>query len=168
VIGLALKGDKALAKALRALPNAIYNRVVRAANTKLMRPVLKAAKQRVPVEFGVLKESLGIKTKTFPKKGVIFTVVGARSGFHKPIGSEVKRKAEGRGAKPLKLTYVRSPTKYAHLVEFGHAGPHPAKAHPFVRPAWDGQRTSMIPRYRAMLRDGLDREVAKLKAKGEA
>jgi len=27
---------------------------------------------------------------------------------------------------------------HAHLVEYGHAGPHPAPPHPFVRPAWDG------------------------------
>jgi len=27
---------------------------------------------------------------------------------------------------------------HAHLVEYGHGGPHPAPAHPFVRPAWDG------------------------------
>lgn len=29
---------------------------------------------------------------------------------------------------------------HAHLVEFGHGGPHPAPPHPFVRPAWDGCR----------------------------
>ena len=29
---------------------------------------------------------------------------------------------------------------HAHLVEFGHAGPHPAPPHPFVRPAWDEMR----------------------------
>jgi HK97 gp10 family phage protein len=27
---------------------------------------------------------------------------------------------------------------HAHLVEYGHGGPHPAPPHPFVRPAWDG------------------------------
>ena len=26
---------------------------------------------------------------------------------------------------------------HAHLVEFGHGGPHPAPPHPFIRPAWD-------------------------------
>jgi len=26
---------------------------------------------------------------------------------------------------------------HAHLVEFGHGGPHPAPPHPFVRPSWD-------------------------------
>lgn len=29
--------------------------------------------------------------------------------------------------------YARAP--HAHLVEFGHGGPHPAPAHPFLRPA---------------------------------
>jgi HK97 gp10 family phage protein len=29
---------------------------------------------------------------------------------------------------------------HAHLVEYGHAGPHPAPPHPFVRPAWDESR----------------------------
>lgn len=26
---------------------------------------------------------------------------------------------------------------HAHLVEYGHGGPHPAPPHPFMRPAWD-------------------------------
>jgi HK97 gp10 family phage protein len=26
---------------------------------------------------------------------------------------------------------------HAHLVEYGHGGPHAAPAHPFFRPAWD-------------------------------
>jgi HK97 gp10 family phage protein len=174
MIGLAITGDKALAKALHKLPNAIYNRVIRGANNKLMRPVLKDAKRRAPVRFGLVKEALGIKTKTYPKKGVVFTAIGIRSGFHKAVGAEVKKKAgrgaggkfESRGVRTF--NYVLSPSKYAHLVELGHGGPYAASAHPFIRPAWDGQRMAMLPRYRLLLREGLDREVAKLKAKGGA
>lgn len=33
---------------------------------------------------------------------------------------------------------------HAHLVEFGHGGPHPAPAHPFVRPAWDSVKASVM------------------------
>ena len=172
MIGLALKGDKALAKALHALPNAVFNRVIRGANMKLMRPVLKRAKALAPVRFGLVKEALGIKTKTYPKKGVVFTAVGIRAGFHKAIGSEVKRKAiRGEGGKfqsagTKKFNYVLSPSKYAHLVELGHGGPMPAPAHPFVRPAWDGQRSAMLPRYKLLLKEGLEREAARLRAKG--
>lgn len=39
----------------------------------------------------------------------------------------------------------------AHLVEFGHGGPHPAPPHPFLRPAIDAIR-SLIPR---LVADGL-------------
>lgn len=167
MIGLRITGDKALAKALHKLPSAAYNRVVRPANTKVMRPVLKIARQLVPVQFGVLKESLGIKTKTYPKKGVVFTVVGPRIGFHVPIGKEIKRKAgRGEGGKfesrgVIKLNYVRSPTKYAHLVELGHGGPQPAEAKPFLRPAFDGQKATMLVRYKGLLRKGIEREAAR-------
>ncbi len=164
MIGLKISGDKALAKALHKLPTAAYNRVVKPANAKVMRPVLKVAKQLVPVEFGVLKESLGIKTKTYPKKGVVFTVVGPRIGFHVPIGKEIKKpsvrgaggKFESGGVKTL--NYVRSPTKYGHLVELGHGGPHPAAAHPYLRPAFDGQKATMLVRYIALIKQGMERE----------
>lgn len=33
---------------------------------------------------------------------------------------------------------------HAHLVEFGHGGPHPAPAHPFLRPAWDELRDKVL------------------------
>lgn len=170
MIGLAVKGDKKLAKALHKLPNGVYNRVVRGANGKLMRPVLRTAKQLVPVRYGLVKKALGIKTKTYPRKGVIFTAVGVRSGFHQPVGSQVKKKA-GRGeggrfqSKGVKVTNkVISPSKYAHLAELGHGGPHPAPAHPYIRPAWDGQRTAMLPKYALLLREGLAREAKRAAA----
>jgi HK97 gp10 family phage protein len=33
---------------------------------------------------------------------------------------------------------------HAHLVEFGHGGPHPAPAHPFMRPAWDSSKREVL------------------------
>ncbi len=157
MIALVLKGDKKLAKALHKLPNAAFNRVIRPANTKVMRPVLRAAKALVPVEYGVLKKSLGIKTKTYPKKGVVWTAIGPRVGFHLPIGNKVKL-ADGT---TRTFTYVRAPIKYAHLVELGHGGPYAAPAHPFLRPAFDGQKATMLAAYFAAVRKGLAREAAR-------
>jgi HK97 gp10 family phage protein len=34
----------------------------------------------------------------------------------------------------------RKKAPHAHLVEMGHGGPHPAPAHPFLRPAFDAFR----------------------------
>ena len=42
---------------------------------------------------------------------------------------------------------------HAHLVEFGHGGPHPAPPHPFVRPAWD----EMKERVKQDIKEGLKR-----------
>lgn len=51
--------------------------------------------------------------------------------------------APGKADLPSVIVGVdRKRAPHAHLVEFGHAGPHPASAHPFLRPAFDAMRTA--------------------------
>lgn len=38
----------------------------------------------------------------------------------------------------------RKKAPHAHLVEFGHGGPHPAGPHPFLRPALDAVRSAAV------------------------
>ena len=42
---------------------------------------------------------------------------------------------------------------YANPVEFGHGGPAPAPAHPFVRPAFDTKSNEAYDEMKAVLRD---------------
>jgi HK97 gp10 family phage protein len=44
---------------------------------------------------------------------------------------------------------------HAHLVEFGHGGPHPAPPHPFFRPAWDEMKSEV----RRNIEEGLKKAV---------
>ena len=44
---------------------------------------------------------------------------------------------------------------YANPVEFGHAGPAPAPAHPFVRPAFDTKSDEAYEEMKKVLRDEL-------------
>lgn len=44
---------------------------------------------------------------------------------------------------------------HAHLVEYGHGGPHPAPAHPFFRPAVD----EMMPKVQRNIEQGLKKTV---------
>ena len=46
---------------------------------------------------------------------------------------------------------------YANAVEFGHGGPAPAPAHPFVRPAYDTKADESYDIIRAGLRDAVSR-----------
>jgi len=46
---------------------------------------------------------------------------------------------------------------HAHLVEYGHGGPHPAKAHPFFRPAVNAAKPTMAVK----IVEGLQNLIAK-------
>ena len=46
---------------------------------------------------------------------------------------------------------------YANAVEWGHGGPAPAPAHPFVRPAYDTKSDESYDIIRARLRDAVSR-----------
>jgi HK97 gp10 family phage protein len=48
---------------------------------------------------------------------------------------------------------------HAHLVEFGHGGPHPAPAHPFFRPAWDSNKNQILQDVKQGLIDAVDQAV---------
>jgi HK97 gp10 family phage protein len=36
---------------------------------------------------------------------------------------------------------------HAHLIEFGHGGPRPAPAHPYLRPAFDAVKNQILERF---------------------
>lgn len=44
---------------------------------------------------------------------------------------------------------------HAHLVEYGHGGPHPAPPHPFIRPSFDKRADEAYDEMRRVLRDEL-------------
>ena len=46
-------------------------------------------------------------------------------------------------------------TYYPAYVEYGHAGPHPAPAHPFVRPAFDARADEAFDTIREGLKNAL-------------
>jgi HK97 gp10 family phage protein len=41
---------------------------------------------------------------------------------------------------PALVAINKNKAPHAHLVEYGHAGPHPAPPHPFFRPGWDANK----------------------------
>lgn len=107
---LAVSFDQAAAnKALQRLgilaedvPAKVFTKAVR----KSMQPTLKLARSLVPIRTGSLARSLTVLVKKYPRSGVIFGVLGARKRWY-----TIDRKGHK----------VR-PSKYIHLVEFGHSG----------------------------------------------
>lgn len=105
-----IEGFAEFQRKIEALPD----KMKRAELLKLLRrstkPTIAAAKRHVPKKSGRLQRSIGNitgKSKTYPNVLVGPRARGKHGGFH--------------GA----------------LVEFGHGGPSPAPAHPYMRPAID-------------------------------
>jgi HK97 gp10 family phage protein len=152
-----LRGDRALIKALDKLPAAMVRRVVRPGARKAIVPVNKDAKNRAKrvKRTGQLWRSIGIKQKSYTRRGVIWTAVGARSGYR--INTH-------------EFGWV-DPRKYSHLVEFGFmhrrgkVSARFVRPQPFLRPAFDGKRSQMKSILTAEVRKGIPREVEKARRK---
>lgn len=148
--------EKRLIRKLDRLPDKIFKRVVGAAASFAVTPVVKAAQSKAPKRTGRLAESIGKRRRQYNRAGVVIVVVGPRKGFVDPQTGE-------------------DPAKIGHLVEFGTA-PHtipgavvnidgrmvPATVHhpgargkPFLKPALHEQAQAVLVRYRSKLWKGI-------------
>jgi hypothetical protein len=119
--------------------------------------VLSKARDLAPRGLtGATLESLDFKTKVYKRKGIVFTIVGPTVGHRVKIAERRLRTRHWMSTKTMREVW-HDPVLTSHLVEKGHGGPHPAKAHPFLRPAAESQFPLMEGRYGAALRAEIDR-----------
>lgn len=71
------------------------------------------------------------------------------------IGNVVKHRSGGWSVQ-IGVRRGESGAAYANPVEYGHGGPHPAPAHPFVRPAFDEGKEEAYSRMKAVLSEALN------------
>ena len=72
------------------------------------------------------------------------------------IGPVKKRRKSGKSI-TIGVHRKEEGAYYATPVEYGHGGPAPAPAHPFIRPAYDTRADEAYPIIRDGLRDAIDR-----------
>lgn len=118
-----LEGLAELKRAFKALPEVTRDRL-NDATSKTAFAILQREKSLVPVRTGALRDALDWSMSE--KTGI--ARVGVRKGATGPDGER--------------------PGLYAHLVEFGHAGSHPAGPHPFAIPAAEAERENYLERCR--------------------
>lgn len=79
------------------------------------------------------------------------------SALHDSIHTGNVRQRAGGGKKiTIGIHHKEHQAFYANPVEFGHGGPAPAPAHPFVRPAFDTRSGEAYEEIKKVLRDELD------------
>jgi HK97 gp10 family phage protein len=142
-VKMVMFGDKDLRRLLEELPGRIIRKGLRQALTAMSTPILRAARAAAPRESGLLKKALGRKISA-KNTGIGYAVIGAKKG--------VQGVVNGR---------KRVPSRYIHLVEKGHGGPHPVAAQPFLRPAYAAHKDQATAAAAAKLKSVLEAEAAK-------
>lgn len=146
-------GYDTVLRRLQRMKQGARNRVLRPAVTKALKPLLASARSLARVRTGLLRRSLHWKTLTYRRSGVVVGLVGARTGFKATRQGKRTITPLGKKYKALGI----NPVRYAHLVEFGHGGPRPARPYPFLRPAWDANKALVARIVQAEVAAGLAR-----------
>lgn len=156
----ALTGSAVLYANLDDMTVAIRDKLLKRAMGRATRPIEQAAKDNCPADTGTLKDSISTKTTSKGGKGsYIRAFIGPKRNIKVPVTFH----KGGLGLPP----FISIPTRYAHLVEFGHdivnrqgqtvghVGPRS-----FMRKAWDeagGEKAVDI--FEAVLGAGIAQEV---------
>lgn len=138
------------------------------------------------VPTDLLKRSIEVRVRTY-SQGKVVGVVGpdkfteATIGYRKTSRSFIRKvfervrstdagsRGQFRGYRDTGRTqqitleagraFIHRPALIAHLVEFGHGGPKPAPAYPFMRPAWESSREACMEAIRDTLEAALAKEL---------
>lgn len=121
MINLQIEGIDDLEAALKAVGKKAARAAALVAVQAACEPIVEIAREKAAEKTGALKASIGWRTKPYRKGDLVVGVIGPRKQFRGPDGSQ--------------------PSRYAHLIEFGHlkrgkSGERVA-ARPFMRPAAD-------------------------------
>lgn len=127
-----------LERNLRSFKSKIDRSAKRSALQKAARPMLRAAKDKVPKRHGHLKKSLIIKVRTNKRSKDVIAYVGPKSSY----------KATSPSGRTIR------PSHYAHLVEFGTSH---SPAQPFMRPAFDSAANDALQVYARELKKDIPR-----------
>ena len=121
-----------LQKTLAGVSNEIRAEVIGDMVAEGAKPLVRSIKAKVPVDIGNLKASIKAGVRIKKRKGTAVAYVGPEVGGYYKGGKRLnKKKDDLRGSS--------GPSRYAHLVEFGHAARDGSRveAKPFMRPGTD-------------------------------
>ena len=118
--GITLEGDEEFAALVKQLPNVAISDCSKALR-KVGKGVVSRARSMLRkgagVRSGQLRKSIGVRSvKAYRKENKVVMYIGPRKGFETRIRV---LEFDAFGRKRVALRKI-DPTKYAHLVEFGH------------------------------------------------
>lgn len=133
---------------LNELSSRVQKRLVERAGRAALKPIVNAARSRVPKDTGNLRKSIGVKKTKRVGRGEVILLVGPRDGF--------KWARSGRNIE-------NDPVRYAVPVEYGHVLPGGKFVPPvsFLRSAYESGRVKVVADFAEELRKRVDAQVLK-------
>lgn len=119
-ISIEVEGLEKLERQLLGVEAKVGSKILRQALSKAATPVVRAAKEKVPVDSGALRQSIGKSTRKGRGKNVATVAVGPKKN------ARALALANERRSKAIAGIF------YAHIVELGYGRQAPQ---PFLRPA---------------------------------
>jgi hypothetical protein len=158
--GESVGGLKEAIAAFKRLPQ-VSQDLLNKATEETARAIWTRARRNVPIRHsqiqgylgGALRNAIDFDVNKKTGIGMVGLTRATRwvsGGRGKPkvfAGSKVFVLGKGGTAKGGK---VIMPSKYGHLVEFGHGGPHAARPRPFMIPAAEAERANYLRRCQDM------------------
>lgn len=149
--GSAITGLEELSKVLRQLSKDMQTELLVPVVREVGEKIEDAMRFNVPVRTGSLYQSLDTKVIRYPKDGNAVAITGPRRkmSFQTSLG-------------------IAKPSKYAHLVEFGHVdrqGRFHGPTKPFMRPAVAAIAPIALEMMARKLWKGMERSAVKAGAK---
>jgi HK97 gp10 family phage protein len=136
-----VEGLAALQAALRQLPDATAKNVLRRVGRKVLQPVADRAEALAREHTGALKRSIGVSTK----------LTKSQRRANVKVGRDDVEVYVGAGGLTQAITE-----------EYGTEDQTP---HPFMRPAWDGEKRSVLANVKTGLWTEIDKAAARLAKK---
>jgi HK97 gp10 family phage protein len=157
-----LTGIEGISEVLNALPSDLRKQIMSTAMGEAAKPIVRAAKTFAPRKTGALRTSINHVVRKYRDGESVVAIIGPDKDYY-GSGKRLKKTADRRGAD--------RPSKYAHLVEFGHAvkggvGAKLVQPKPFMRPAVMSAASSTGETLAEGVRKGIERTRARLVKKG--
>jgi HK97 gp10 family phage protein len=159
-----IEGLKDLEAALSDLPNSTARSVLVRALKKAGQPLADHAKQLVPVRTGHLRDSIVVASKVrnltgLAEYGQTLRAGGTRDEARQALRDE-RRSGTQLGSRATIEVGTASPV--AHLQELGTIK---MAAHPFMRPAYEADKTAVLASISSQLKAEIDKAVARAERK---
>jgi HK97 gp10 family phage protein len=139
---------------LLALSKKVATKSLRSALVRAARPVVKAAKAKVPVKTGALRQSIGTASRRGRgRKNFATAIVGPKSRNKRAIAL-----ANAGRSKPVKGIF------WGHIVELGYGRQAPQ---PYLRPALDENADEAVQIFAKAIKQNLERVAANVNAIAE-